>query len=714
MTHIASDTISQAAIDAQIHTLIRCGVTTERFAAIFGSYQVKTAGDEKSGRKSCLLSEKCPQAMRDRSTTWSDRDSTSRSTKILRSRGGRLPPSDGYVAINGERASCGKSDRGQRSGFDRVEPERLGAEEEADLCRKAKEGCTDARRRILESCLRWIRYIATHEFSNQALSEQLLSARDLEHEGVLGVYRAIEGFDPDRGTRFLTYAYPWVRFYISTAIAKQRRTVSLSVHLSRKVRNVLITRDRLVGELAREPNSDEVAAATGNSVKEVENLSIHAFPPLSWDALDGEGARLQDSVPDPQSLEAGERLDRQERAACLDMLLKDRSVIGARDAHILELYFGLNDAQPMNAAAIGRRLGVSRQRILQVQQRALRVLREALLKMDSLAFGNGSPTREVIARDECPTPAASRSEHTNGALAAPQAAVSTPVIASNADAEKPADSNSGDVAERLSRDEERELLRKAKAGCQVSQQRIVESSMRLVSAIASKEFPFHGRTEVTSLNDLIHEGVLGVYKAMEGFDPSHGTRFCTYSFRWIRLYIRNAITKHQRTIQLPTQAAQRVRRIAITASILESQLGRRPSPAEVAQEMNTSLRCIDNVRQHAARPLSWNTQVNDHEVLEDVVADPHSADIEQHRYSTERIECLRQVLYDSEVMTPRETEILEWHFGIGGKETLSLEAIGQRFGVTRERIRQVQGRAMEKMRQALVTLDKLEFVDGCS
>ena len=244
----------------------------------------------------------------------------------------------------------------------------------------------------------------------------------------------------------------------------------------------------------------------------------------------------------------------------------------------------------------------------------------------------------------------------------------------------------------LTFEEELELSEKILNGDEEAKQKLAESNLRLVVSIAKK---YVGRGML--FLDLIQEGNMGLIKAVEKFDYTKGFKFSTYATWWIRQAITRAIADQARTIRIPVHMVETINKLIRTSRHLLQQLGREPSQEEIAAEMEISVEKVAEIQKIAQDPVSLETPIGeeDDSHLGDFIKDEDSPAPHDAASYTLLREQLEEVM---STLTPREAKVLKLRFGLEDGKSRTLEEVGREFDVTRERIRQIEAKALRKLR----------------
>ncbi|HYT61340.1 MAG TPA: RNA polymerase sigma factor RpoD/SigA [Haliangiales bacterium] len=255
----------------------------------------------------------------------------------------------------------------------------------------------------------------------------------------------------------------------------------------------------------------------------------------------------------------------------------------------------------------------------------------------------------------------------------------------------------------LTPEEEIKLARRIKRGDKRARAQMIKANLRLVVKIA-RDYEGYG----LPLLDLINEGNIGLIKGVERFDPAKGAKLSTYAAWWIKQSIKRALANQSKTIRLPVHVVDKLFHLRRASAKLEETLGREPSDDELAEELDFPVARVQQLRRAAVRPTSLDAPIGDDETnrVADVVKD-ENADTPYQQLEEKTNSALVHEMV--ETLDAREQAIVRQRFGLDGDDRKTLEEIGEQFGVTRERIRQIEEIALRKLRKRIEELDTVQF-----
>ena len=244
------------------------------------------------------------------------------------------------------------------------------------------------------------------------------------------------------------------------------------------------------------------------------------------------------------------------------------------------------------------------------------------------------------------------------------------------------------------------LAKRIKRGDAAAREHMIRANLRLVVKIA-RDYENFG----LPLLDLISEGNIGLMKAVERFDPTKGAKLSTYAAWWIKQAIKRALADQGKTIRLPVHVVDKLFHIRKAEAQLVEILGREPTDAEIADETGLRAEQVSDYRKASVSPTSLDAKLGDDDTnrVADIVADPNAEAPYQQAIDDSDNEILGEVI---RTLSPREQTILNLRFGLNGDNEKTLEEVGQQFGVTRERIRQIQDEALRKLRKRIQKRDR--------
>jgi RNA polymerase primary sigma factor len=251
----------------------------------------------------------------------------------------------------------------------------------------------------------------------------------------------------------------------------------------------------------------------------------------------------------------------------------------------------------------------------------------------------------------------------------------------------------------LTPQEEIDLAARIKKGDKKAREQMIKANLRLVVKIA-RDYEGIG----LPLLDLISEGNIGLMKAVERFDPAKGGKLSTYGSWWIKQSIKRALANQSKTIRLPVHLVDKISKMRRTAMKLQEILGREPSDEELADEMGISVMRVGQMRTAAIRPASLDAPIGDEDSnnFAEVVQDENA----ENPYEQLEEKTVTNMLQDMvDTLDPREATILRARFGLDGGSERTLEEVGEKFGVTRERVRQIQNIALKRLRKMIEKIE---------
>jgi RNA polymerase primary sigma factor len=252
----------------------------------------------------------------------------------------------------------------------------------------------------------------------------------------------------------------------------------------------------------------------------------------------------------------------------------------------------------------------------------------------------------------------------------------------------------------LTPDEEIQLAARIKKGDKKAREHMIKANLRLVVKIA-RDYEGIG----LPLLDLISEGNIGLMKAVERFDPAKGGKLSTYGSWWIKQSIKRALANQSKTIRLPVHLVDKISKMRRTAMKLQEELGHEPTDEELADEMGMTAARVRQMRQAAIRPASLDAPIGDDDSnnFSDVVQDENATSPYENLEDKTVVNMLQDLVKH---LDDREATILRFRYGLDGGAEKTLEEVGEKFGVTRERVRQIQNLALKKLRKMIEKLEK--------
>ncbi len=247
--------------------------------------------------------------------------------------------------------------------------------------------------------------------------------------------------------------------------------------------------------------------------------------------------------------------------------------------------------------------------------------------------------------------------------------------------------------------QEVELAKKVQAGDLAARELMIKSNLRLVVKIA-RDYESFG----LPLLDLINEGNIGLMRAVEKFDPAKGGKLSTYASLWIKQSVKRALANQSKTIRLPVHLVGKIAKIRMTTVQLQEVFGREPTDEELGESVGMSAARVGQLRTAAIRPASLDAPIGegDSGTLSDLVEDGRATTPYEDLEAKTVTRMLGELVKD---LSPRESAVLGYRFGLGGEDEKTLEEVGEKFQITRERVRQIQNGALEKLRRMIEKIE---------
>jgi RNA polymerase primary sigma factor len=335
------------------------------------------------------------------------------------------------------------------------------------------------------------------------------------------------------------------------------------------------------------------------------------------------------------------------------------------------------------------------------EPRAVAAIKELKVKIEARppVVDDEEPRPEDLAREEAEAKAEEAAEAARKKKAAAEAPVKPERTSYDGDTAIKLYLREIGQVKLLTPQEEIELAAKIKKGDKKAREQMIKANLRLVVKIA-RDYEGIG----LPLLDLISEGNIGLMKAVERFDPAKGGKLSTYGSWWIKQSIKRALANQSKTIRLPVHLVDKISKMRRTAMRLQEELGREPTDDELGQELGITGARVAQMRMAAIRPASLDAPIGDEdsnnfaEVVQDEAADTPYEQLEEKTVTRMLQEMVK-------TLDSREATILRARFGLDGGPQKTLEEVGQKFGVTRERVRQIQNIALKKLRKMIEKME---------